>query len=150
MDTKILGCCWIELPAGKWFKRDDSKITSRCQIEADIAWTDFIVHAPEGEWSSVAKFRILSFDIECAGRKGIFPEPNIDRVIQIANVVRLHGSNENFVCVVFTLDTCAPIGHAEVIGVEKVYHVYKIFIVGAEFRDGKQNVECLDAVYSGS
>jgi len=32
-------------------------------------------------------FRILSFDIECAGRKGIFPEPEKDPVIQIANMV---------------------------------------------------------------
>ena len=37
----------------------------------------------------VAPFRILSFDIECAGRKGIFPEPEHDSVIQIANMVSL-------------------------------------------------------------
>jgi DNA polymerase elongation subunit (family B) len=36
----------------------------------------------------VAPLRILSFDIECAGRKGIFPEPEKDPVIQIANMVR--------------------------------------------------------------
>lgn len=74
VDTNILGCCWIELPPGKWFTRSnisDFKITSRCQIEVDVSWTDFIVHAPEGEWASVATFRIHSFDIECAGRKGI-------------------------------------------------------------------------------
>lgn len=75
-----------------------------------------IVHPPEGEWSSVAKFRILSFDIECAGRKGIFPEPNVDPVIQIASIVRLHGLDENFVSTVFTLNTCAPIVGAEVGG----------------------------------
>lgn len=45
---------------------------------------------------------------------GIFPEPNVDPVIQIANVIRLHGLDENLTCVVFTLNTCAPIGHAEV------------------------------------
>lgn len=74
VDTKILGCCWIELPTSKWFLRSDSshfKAVSRCQIEVDVSWTDFIVHAPEGEWAHVAKFRIHSFDIECAGRKGI-------------------------------------------------------------------------------
>lgn len=71
VDKRILGCCWIELPANKWFKRNSETITSRCQIEADISWIDFIVHAPDGDWSSVANFRILSYDIECAGRKGI-------------------------------------------------------------------------------
>ena len=31
----------------------------------------------------MAPFRILSFDIECAGRKGHFPEPKHDPVIQV-------------------------------------------------------------------
>jgi DNA polymerase elongation subunit (family B) len=30
---------------------------------------------------------VLSFDIECAGRKGHFPEAKIDPVIQIASMV---------------------------------------------------------------
>lgn len=66
-----MGCCWIELPPGKWFKRSHNLI-SRCQLEVDVAWNEFIAHLPEAEWSTVAPFRILSFDIECAGRKGIF------------------------------------------------------------------------------
>lgn len=45
---------------------------------------------------------------------GVFPEPTVDPVIQIANVVRLHGLDEDLTCNVFTLNTCAPIGHAEV------------------------------------
>lgn len=53
-------------------------------------------------------------DKHCTNFLGIFPEPNVDPVIQIANVVRLHGLDENLACVVFTLNTCAPIGHAEV------------------------------------
>ncbi len=40
-----------------------------------------------GNWSKLAPFRILSFDIECAGRKGHFPEPEHDPVIQIANMI---------------------------------------------------------------
>lgn len=42
----------------------------RCQIEVDVAWDKVISHPPDGEWADVAPFRILSFDIECAGRKG--------------------------------------------------------------------------------
>lgn len=45
---------------------------------------------------------------------GVFPEPNVDPVIQIANVLKLHGSKESICCNVFTLNTCASIGHAEV------------------------------------
>lgn len=64
----------------------------------------------------MAPLRILSFDIECAGRKGIFPEPNHDPVIQIANMCIRQGASENiFVKNVFTLNTCAPIVGSQVI-----------------------------------
>ena len=36
--------------------------------------------------------RILSYDIECAGRKGIFPEAEHDPVIQIAVMVQCQGT----------------------------------------------------------
>jgi hypothetical protein len=45
----------------------------------------------QGEWLANAPLRILSFDIECAGRKGIFPEADKDPVIQIANMVIRQG-----------------------------------------------------------
>ncbi|XP_043474062.1 DNA polymerase delta catalytic subunit isoform X1 [Leptopilina heterotoma] len=119
VDTNMVGCSWIELPAGKWkirgYYNHALPITSRCQIEVDIAWDAFIAHAPEGQWSKVAPFRILSFDIECAGRKGIFPEPNHDPVIQIANMVIRQGETEPFLRNIFTLDTCAPIVGCQVL-----------------------------------
>ena len=48
-----------------------------------LSYTDLVSHVPEGEFSKMAPFRILSFDIECAGRKGLFPEPIHDPVIQV-------------------------------------------------------------------
>ena len=51
----------------------------------------FISLPPDGAWSKIAPLRILSFDIECAGRKGIFPEAEQDPVIQIANMVTRQG-----------------------------------------------------------
>lgn len=44
---------------------------SLCQYEVDIGWTDFISHPAEGDWQRIAPLRVLSFDIECAGRKGL-------------------------------------------------------------------------------
>jgi DNA polymerase elongation subunit (family B) len=38
-------------------------------------------------WLKMAPLRVLSFDIECAGRKGHFPEAGTDPVIQIATVL---------------------------------------------------------------
>lgn len=60
---------------------------SKAQLELDISWEDMISHPAEGEWQKIAPLRILSIDIECAGRKGIFPEADKDSVIQIANMV---------------------------------------------------------------
>ena len=67
-----------------------------------------------GDWDKIAPLRILSFDIECAGRKGIFPEPEKDPVIQIANMVICQGQKDPFIRNVFTLNTCAPVVGCEI------------------------------------
>ncbi len=59
------------------------------------SYQKLISHAPEGDGADLAPLRILSFDIECAGRKGIFPEANIDPVIQIASMVTRQGEGDN-------------------------------------------------------
>lgn len=118
VDTSVVGCSWIELPQSKWSLRSNNsqrRCESRCQIEVDVAWNAFIAHQPEGEWAKVAPFRILSFDIECAGRKGIFPEPNCDPVIQIASMVIRQGETEPYLRNVFTLNTCASIVGSQVL-----------------------------------
>ena len=44
---------------------------SLCQYEVDVGWTDLVSHPAEGEWQRIVPLRVLSFDIECAGRKGV-------------------------------------------------------------------------------
>ena len=68
-DADIVGCNWIELPPGKYTVRKNK--SARCQLEVDVSWEDIISHKVEGEWMKIAPIRILSFDIECAGRKGM-------------------------------------------------------------------------------
>ncbi|OBZ73506.1 DNA polymerase delta catalytic subunit [Grifola frondosa] len=114
IDTRVVGMNWIEVPAGKYKIIKDKK-RSHCQLEISIKWDQFISHAPEGAWSKIAPLRILSFDIECAGRKGIFPEANIDPVIQIANMVTRQGESKPFVRNVFTLNTCSHIVGSQVL-----------------------------------
>jgi DNA polymerase delta subunit 1 len=87
----------------------ESQSTSTCQIELDVWYDKLIAHQPEGEWQNMAPLRILSFDIECSGRKGIFPDPKVDPVIQIANMVTRQGDSKPFIRNVFTLNTCANI-----------------------------------------
>lgn len=62
----------------------------------------------------MAPLRILSFDIECAGRKGVFPEANVDPVIQIANVVTRYGEKKPFVRNVFCLDETSTIVNTQI------------------------------------
>lgn len=100
---------------------------------ASFSYKDLISHAPENEWLNIAPLRVLSFDIECAGRKGIFPEANVDPVIQIAAMVTRHGQffcllkqafslikvssgeSKPFIRNVFTLNTCAHIVGSQVL-----------------------------------
>ncbi|XP_021772557.1 DNA polymerase delta catalytic subunit-like [Chenopodium quinoa] len=107
IDCNIVGGNWIEVPVGKY--RATVKNLSSCQLEFDCLYSDLISHEPEGEFSKMAPFRILSFDIECAGRKGLFPEPTHDPVIQVANLVTVQGEDKPLVQNVMTLKSCAPI-----------------------------------------
>lgn len=73
VDNHITGCNWIELLPKSYKVRTAHTYLnpqSRCQIEVDVAYNRIVSHDPEGEWSKVAPFRILSFDIECSSRKG--------------------------------------------------------------------------------
>ncbi|GFT38521.1 DNA polymerase delta catalytic subunit [Nephila pilipes] len=128
VDTKIVGCNWIEIPPKKYNLLTASgsrNPTSRCQIEMEVDWKNLISHEPEGDWSKIAPVRILSFDIECAGRKGIFPEPNHDPVIQIANMVIRQGEKDPFIRNVFTLNSCAPIIGSQVLSYQSEQQMLK-------------------------
>ena len=88
---------------------------SNCQIEAEIEYRDLVSHKPVGEWAKMAPLRTLSFDIECAGRKGVFPEAEIYPVIQIANVVTRYGEKKPFIRNVFCLDKTSVIVNTQVL-----------------------------------
>ena len=78
-DNGVSGCSWIELPAGKaHIRRGEEKVGGEgVQIEVDVMHEDLVCHQPEGEWQKIAPLRIMSYDIECAGRKGSFGFTNI-------------------------------------------------------------------------
>ncbi|CAA9999145.1 unnamed protein product, partial [Nesidiocoris tenuis] len=124
----------VEQLPSKWLRRqlgDDDDEEDPCSFEATLANLtevdedfevcvgELISHEPEGDWAKVAPFRILSFDIECAGRKGVFPEPQHDPVIQIANMVVRQGQHEPFIRNIFTLKSCAPIVGIQVISSDR-------------------------------
>lgn len=110
---------WVEAPANTYKLLTGPERQSNCQIEAEVPYLDLIAHKPEGDWAKMAPLRILSFDIECAGRKGIFPEANQDPVIQIANVVTKYGEKKPFIRNVFCLDTTSSIVATQILEYEK-------------------------------
>ena len=112
VDTGLVGCGWVSLQPHKYEIRKDK--LSRCQIEIDVEYRNVNCLAPEGDWQAIAPLRILSFDIECANRKGIFPEAENDRVIQIANVMQIQGETDFLFKVILTLKETAPVPGAEV------------------------------------
>ena len=105
---------WVEVPQSKYTLMEEKDRVSNCQIEAEAHFRDIIAHSNDGEWAKMAPLRILSFDIECAGRKGIFPEATQDPVIQIANVVTRYGDAKPFIRNVFVLDTCSLIVNTQI------------------------------------
>ncbi|CAL5323978.1 unnamed protein product [Camellia sinensis] len=136
IDCNIVGGNWIEVPAGKY--RKPAKNLSYCQLEFDCLYSDLISHAPEGEFSKMAPFRILSFDIECAGRKGHFPEPTHDPVIQVANLITLQGQDQPFVRNVMTLNSCSPIVGVDVMSFDTEREVLLAWrVVLGDFSRGK-------------
>ena len=117
VDTKVSGCSWIELPPKTWsIRRNEKEKETKCQIEIDVLWNNIVAHPPDDEnWANIGPLSVLSFDIECAGRRGIFPSPEIDPVIQIGNVISKHGqAEEDYARVIFVLGGCLPIDDVKI------------------------------------
>jgi DNA polymerase delta subunit 1 len=133
VDHDITGCCWVELPAGTYSVRGDGtngtiKKTCRTQLEMDIYHNELIAHESVGKWMKIAPLRILSFDIECQGRKGHFPEAEKDPVIQIASIVTVQGEDTPRVKAIHVLDTCTEIVGANVYSFQDERELLKAWV----------------------
>jgi DNA polymerase delta subunit 1 len=117
VDAGLVGGGWAEVPPGAWWApaSGHSHRASTCQLEAHCRWDSVVAHAAEGEWARVAPLRTLSCDIECAGRRGLFPEPQHDPVIQIAAVLSVAGEPAPRAKLVLTLGSCSPLLGAQVV-----------------------------------
>ena len=106
-DKNIVGMGWMSIARYS----DAPYAISTCNRE-------IVVHADNISALSSMRlppYRILSFDIECAGRKGIFPTPDIDPVIQIGNHCVLRGAREQSLdATVFVLNGCSNVVGANV------------------------------------
>ncbi|GBG24815.1 DNA polymerase delta catalytic subunit [Hondaea fermentalgiana] len=115
VDNDIVGSNWLTIPKGRYRARGPSSRMSRCQLEVEAVYEDIVSHDPAlPEWSAIAPLRIMSFDIECMGRRGVFPDPTQDPVIQIASYIKVQGEDHARAKVVLVLDSCLPIVGAQV------------------------------------
>lgn len=120
VDNAIVGGNWLEVPRGRYAARPAAQRQSRCQLEIDVVFEDVVSHDPNvPAWSKLAPLRILSYDIECMGRRGFFPDPQKDPVIQIASYLSVQGEAAPLAKVVLVLGTCLPIVGAEVRSFER-------------------------------
>lgn len=110
MSTQVIGCGWISCAAEHVTFRSGRARTSTTVLEADLDdYKNMTSHPIEGKWSEIAPIVTLSSDIECIGREGVFPEAELDPIIQISNVVSRLGTAEPVFNNVFVLDTCARV-----------------------------------------
>lgn len=115
INTDLVGGGWVEVKTGKY--NDISNTTrknSRCQLELDVHYENISAIPCIGNWSKNAPLRILSFDIECAGRMGVFPQPQLDPVIQIACYCTTFGESTYMKRNIFNLKSCGSINDADV------------------------------------
>lgn len=113
IDIGLQGASWIKIKNYQLRKKEEQE--SHCQIEIDVNVDDVIPLDPNiSEWSTIAPLRILSFDIECAGKDGHFPLAQNDPVILISNYVTIQGKDLPIIKNVFVLGSCAPISGVDV------------------------------------
>ncbi|KJZ70768.1 hypothetical protein HIM_09852 [Hirsutella minnesotensis 3608] len=60
VDCKIQGMSWVEAPSRTYKIVPPNSRQSRCQIEAEVSYTDLVAHEPVGEWAKMAPLRVLS------------------------------------------------------------------------------------------
>ena len=81
VDKRLSGCQWCQVPSTR--DDDSSHNKTTCDFEILHCHIDQLQLLDVTEKSDTGSIRILSFDLEAAGRKGVFPDPAIDPVIQI-------------------------------------------------------------------
>jgi DNA polymerase delta subunit 1 len=113
VDLQLSGCQWCRVPYGQ--QEEEGSTRSRCRYEVRCGVEALRLLHCETQRSDLGPLRVLSFDLEAAGRKGVFPDPAIDPVIQIA----MHTNIEGLQPILLSFQECAPIEGASVLSFER-------------------------------
>lgn len=106
---KLQSCGWIKV--NKYEKFENDNILTDIKIKAD--WKEVFFH----ENPVYAKFKILSFDIECISPNGGFPLAlnKCDKIIMIGNTFSEYGSDECYKKIMIVVGECDDIDGVEII-----------------------------------
>jgi DNA polymerase delta subunit 1 len=108
VDKGLSGCQWCSVPLSHAATR-----TTRCHYELEAS-ADALCVLPARD--DLAPLRLLSFDLEAAGRRGVFPDPTIDPVIQISVHMEPPSSEQQLL---LSFKECHPIPGATVLSFER-------------------------------
>jgi DNA polymerase delta subunit 1 len=121
VDRQLSGCQWCSVPylnrrssaAGEEADAFQS-IVSRCRYEVNCHVDKLQLLDCETR-SELGPLRVLSFDLEAAGRRGVFPDPGIDPVIQIS----IHTNTSGLAPILLSFKDCASIEGATVLNFDR-------------------------------
>ena len=115
VDAGMYGCQWCDVGP----VREDAPVRPRltvCGVERHgLRVGDLKFLTEEEEGGLVAPLRLLSFDIEAAGRRGVFPQASLDPVIQISLQFKVIGQSEQPLPILLSFKQCDPIDGAVVL-----------------------------------
>lgn len=121
VDAGLQGCQWCTLSDAA---EEAATKKSTCTYEMQARLEDLRVIEDD---DSLAPLRVLSFDIEAAGRRGVFPQPEIDPVIQIALQFYIVGGAPPPPPILLSLMDCDPIEGATVVSFENEAKLLEAF-----------------------
>ncbi len=110
----LQSCGWIKIPEGCYEYSENLK--TRCDIEIKTS----IQNLENYENMTIAKFKVLAFDLECWSESGEFPVATNqnDKIITIGNTFNYYGEYNCYKKVVFTLDSCNKIKSIDGVEIE--------------------------------
>lgn len=105
MDISI--CGWVHI-GDSWLSQAPIPL-SICQSEYIVPFTEIRPCTDAESIAEPPRLRVLSFDIEVAGRYGCFPDPAVDPIIQISSVVKQQGTDAILSFGILTWKTATPL-----------------------------------------
>ena len=122
VDAGLSGCDWLRLDGARAVSPLER--CSHCAHEWRCDSIDGLLL--ERVTTEIAPLRVLSFDLEAAGRRGVFPQASHDPVIQIAVYLQVLGAAP-MTPILLSLRECAPIDGAEVLSFESEADLLRAF-----------------------